>query len=60
MCIAGKNLKGYIIPLHIWLASDERLHMCHISENLDKLAEALSIADQKVGLLQFAECSSNL
>ena len=60
MCVAGKNLKGYIILLHVWLPSDERLHMCHISENLDKLAEALSIADQKVGLLQFAECSFNL
>ena len=51
-------MKGYIILLHVWLPSDERLHMGHISENLDKLAEALSIADQKVGLLQFAESVS--
>jgi hypothetical protein len=44
-CISKwKNPKGYKIPLDKWLASDERLHMSHISEKFDKLAEVLSRA----------------
>jgi hypothetical protein len=50
--------QGYTIPLDKRLAADGRgLQTVHINENFAKLAEALYIADRKVGLLHFAECS---
>lgn len=51
------SFQGYTIPLDKRLAADGRgLQTVHINENFAKLAEALYIADRKVGLLQFAEC----
>ena len=52
------SFQGYTIPLDKRLAADGRgLQTVHINENFAKLAEALYIADRKVGLLHFAECS---
>jgi len=44
-------LQGHTIPLDKRLAADGRgLQSVHINENFAKLAEALYIADRKVGL----------
>lgn len=52
------SLQGYTIPLDKRLAADGRgLQTVHINENFAKLAEALYIADRKVGRLQFAKRS---
>ena len=46
------SLQGYTIPLDKRLAADGRgLQTVHINENFAKLAEALYIADRKVGHL---------
>ena len=51
-CFLPAVTQGYTIPLDKRLAADGRgLQTVHINENFAKLAEALYIADRKVGLL---------
>lgn len=54
-CVSNwKNAKGYTIPLDKRLAADGRgLQSNHINEKFAKLAEALYIADRKVGIIYY-------